>query len=94
MSFIDYFIEKKLYIVLVIAFLFMGIGAYVYKDGKAPKGWEKAKGSVVAVISNEDTDSDGNTSTTYTPVVRYQANGASYKVRSSYSSSSQPDVGS
>ena len=94
MSSLQYFIAKKLYVVLIIAFVFMGVGAYSLFDGKVPKGWVKVKGTVSSVNSQVSTDSDGSTSTTFTPVVEYQANGRNYRVVSSYSSSNEPSIGS
>lgn len=68
--------------------IFTGAGVAALKQTKIDPSWTRVTGEVVDLSSHT---SDG--STTYSPIVKYEVNGRSYRVASSISTSSYPSIG-
>ncbi len=79
----------SLLVLLLIGAVITGFGVVIYNSARINPNWTKVDGKVVSV--NTDSSGSGNT---YSPVVSYQANGQTYKVASSSSTSSYPQIGS
>ena len=62
------------FFLIIFAIFFIGIGIFVlvHGNGLAKRCTEEAIGTVVNVIKEDSTDSDGFTSYTYTPVIEYK----------------------
>ena len=79
---------SSLLFLLVFGAIFTGTGFFVLNSNKIDPNWTKVTGEVV-----ESSSHTSNSSTTYSPVVKYEVNGQTYRVASSISSSSYPNIG-
>ena len=63
------------FLLIIFAILFIGIGIFVLVQGNAlaKRCTQEAVGTVVNVVREESTDSDGFTQYTYIPVIEYKA---------------------
>lgn len=78
----------------LIAMIFIGaaftaVGFIIYQSTIIDKNWTRVQGEIVDVTSSIN---DG--STTYTPIIKYEVNGQSYRAAGSNGSSSYPNIGS
>lgn len=67
---------------------FVGAGVFAIQSNKIDPSWTRVTGEIVDSSSRT---SDG--STTYSPVVKYEVSGQSYRVASNMGSSSYPKIG-
>lgn len=79
---------SSLIFLILFGAVFAGAGIFAISNTKIDPSWTRVSGQVVDSSSRI---SDG--STTYTPIVQYSANGQTYKVTSSASSSFYPNIG-
>lgn len=73
---------------LLFGAVFTGVGVLALRSNEVDPNWTKVTGEVV-----DSTSRTGDSSTTYSPVVKYEVNGRSYRVASRISSSSYPRIG-
>ena len=78
----------SLIFLFIFGAIFMSLGILALKSNKVDPSWTKVTGEIVDSSSHI---SDG--STTYSPVIKYEVGGQSYKVAGSLSSSSYPNIG-
>lgn len=78
-------------LIMLMAFgaIFGGIGYFVVGTAKIDPSWTKVDGVIVSSSAVYGAEGD----TTYAPVVAYKVNNQEYQVKSTTSSSFQPDVG-
>jgi hypothetical protein len=78
----------SLLFLFVFGAVFTGAGVSILNSHRIDPNWTKVTGEI---IESSSRISDG--STTYSPVVKYEVNGRSYRVASSIGSSSYPNIG-
>ena len=75
---------KKIFIIL-FGLIFVGVGAFMLIKGNdlAKRCTASAEGTVIEIITEDSTDSDGFTTYTYYPVIQYTVDGKTVSKKSS-----------
>lgn len=81
---------KNALFLAIFGIVFVAIGIYLLISGNelAKRCTEETVGTVVEIVREESTDSDGYTDYTYYPVIKYQANNQTVSKKSSTGSGS------
>ena len=84
----------KRLIMIIIGFIAIGLGVFFIVSGNNLKKvcTEEATGTIVGILREEETDSDGYTSIVYTPQIEYKVGEQSVTIRGNGSSNASNHI--